>query len=51
MKVQILPLLGKYPIGDVTPADVQRVVNTWSAMAIDVKTGARGPLSGLAKGR
>jgi len=24
------PLLGKCPIGDVTPADVQRVVNTWS---------------------
>jgi integrase len=30
VKVHILPLLGKYPIGDVTPADVQRVVNTWS---------------------
>ena len=28
--VHILPLLGKYPIGDVTPADVQRLVNTWS---------------------
>jgi len=30
VNVYILPLLGKYPIGDVTPADVQRLVNTWS---------------------
>ncbi len=30
VNVHILPLLGRYPIGDVTPADVQRVVNTWS---------------------
>jgi Phage integrase, N-terminal SAM-like domain len=30
VNVHILPLLGKYSIGHVTPADVQRLVNTWS---------------------
>ncbi len=36
VNVHILPLLGKYSIGDVTPADVQRLVNAWST-----KLGAR----------
>ena len=31
VNVHIVPFLGRYPIGDVTPADVQRLVNTWSS--------------------
>lgn len=30
VNVHILPVLGDVPIGDVTPADVQRLVNAWS---------------------